>query len=82
MIDWEKQFPVAFVSRTDLVEAGIPKELVARLDDAAMGNLAKALGHVYGDHDYWQDFSESVEGIIFLTLTVKQEGAENEVRLP
>lgn len=75
MIDWKKQFPVAFVNRTDLVEAGISKELVAQLDDAAMENLAKALGHVYGDHDYWQDFPESVEGILFLTLTVKQEGA-------
>ena len=77
MIDWSKPFAVAFVTRNDLVKAGIPTHLVEDLNDEAMEQLAQALGHVYGDHDYWENFDESVEGILFLTLRIEPTEGES-----
>ena len=76
MIDWTKPFAVAFVTRNDLVQAGIPAKLVENLNDEAMEQFAKALGHVYGDHAYWHNFAESVEGILFLTLRIESTEGE------
>ena len=78
MIDWSKQFAVAFVTRNDLIKAGISAKLVENLNDEAMEQLAKAIGYVYGDHDYWEDFDECVESILFLTLRIESPEGEAE----
>lgn len=52
---WNKDFPIASVTRADLVSAGFSQEQVATLTDADMQEIAAAMADVYCDHGYWED---------------------------
>ena len=55
MIDWNKDFPISSVSRSDLVSAGFSQEQVASLTDDDKQEIAAAMADVYCDHGYWED---------------------------
>lgn len=60
---WHKGFEVSSVSRTDLVQAGFPPELAARLTDEQMEQIAAKMADYYADHGYCDHLIAAVEYI-------------------
>ena len=59
--DLEKSFPITSLCRQDLVEAGIPQETVARLDDTAMRAIAAAMEDTYIATKFEESLTYQVE---------------------
>lgn len=75
--DLLKPFPITSLSRQDLLEAGIPRETVLRLDDTTMKAIAAAMEDAYVS----LMFEESVQHQVERYLAKQQEGlvAQNAV---
>ncbi len=54
---WEQEYPVASITRENLVSDGFPHETVETLTDADMQEIASAMEDVYFDHGYWEDLA-------------------------
>mgnify|MGYP001395023946 CR=1 FL=1 len=55
MIDWEKEYPIASLTRADLEEAGFSDELIAKLTDEDMATIASKLEDTYRDNQLFID---------------------------
>jgi hypothetical protein len=55
MIDWQKEFTVASISREDFKTLGFTDERIARLTDAEIQQIARKMADLYSDHGYWDD---------------------------
>jgi hypothetical protein len=55
MIDWNKAFPISYVARADLRQAGFSEDLIARLTDCDMEEIASGMVDIYCDSRYWED---------------------------
>lgn len=76
---WNKDFPIASVTRADLVSAGFSQEQVATLTDADMQEIAAAMADVYCDHGYWEDL-ELCTNRILQTQEEEANGSEEPLR--
>ncbi len=60
----EKPFTISSVCRQDLVDAGIPRELVARLSDEDMEAIARRMGELYVEYgSFWEDIPTALESV-------------------
>jgi hypothetical protein len=68
MIDWDKAFPIASLSREDLKYAGVTEADIALLTDEDMVSLAGRLEDLYRDNQFAIDLETAVQ----LLLDVKK----------
>jgi len=61
--DFQKLFPVCSIAREDLVSAGFPKELLGKLDDGLMEDIAEKLGDALMDC-YWISLGVIIDEVI------------------
>ena len=57
----EKPFPITSLCRKDLVDAGIPREIVESLDDEAMAVIAARMEDDYVILSFWDSAKYHVE---------------------
>jgi len=60
MIDWEKSFPIASLSRTDLKEYGFTDAVIATLTDEDMAVIASKLEDTYRENQFYIDLEIEV----------------------
>lgn len=64
MIDWEKSFPIASLTRADLKEAGFSDEVIEMLTDEDMAVIASKLEDTYRDTQLYIDLEIEVNILI------------------
>jgi len=64
MIDWDKEFPIASLTRADLNEAGFSDELIAKLTDEDMLAIASKLEDTYRDNQLSIDLEIAVDHLL------------------
>lgn len=55
--DWQQGFPISFVTREDIVSAGFKHEVVEKLTNKDLQEIASAMEDSYCDHGYWEDLT-------------------------
>ncbi len=74
MIDWEKEFPIASLTRADLKEAGFSDHQIQLLTDEDMAMTASKLEDTYRDNQFGIDLEIEVH---LLLESRRQQGSEN-----
>ncbi len=60
----EKPFTITTVCRQDLVDAGIPPQVVAGLSDEDMTAIARRMGELYVEYGaFWEDIPTALESV-------------------
>jgi hypothetical protein len=76
MIDWNKSFPIASLSREDLKYAGFTKADIALITDEDMVSLAGRLEDLYRDNQFEIDLETAAS--LLLSCRKEEENAENK----
>lgn len=66
MIDWNKAFPIASVTRIDLLKWGVPEEQVSHLTDEDMASIAQKMAGLYlaDERGFWNDLEYVTKGML------------------
>ena len=75
MIDWEKQFPIAWINRADLTEFGFTDEQISSFfTDEVMAQIAATMQEGYYLHyPFWDDFRRAISAFIEVPHERKQD---------
>ena len=65
-IDWNKAFPIASVTRTDLLKWGFSEKKVSHLTDEEMTRIAQQMAGLYlaDERGFWSDLEYVVKGML------------------
>jgi hypothetical protein len=65
-LDWNKAFPIAGVTRIDLLKWGVPEEQVAQLTDEDMTSIAQRMAGLYlaDERGFWSDLEYVTQGML------------------
>ena len=80
---WNKDFPIACMTRADLVSAGFSQEQVTSLTDEDMQEIAQAMADIYCDCGYWEDLELCTNRVLEARKEEQPDGLpglEQEVR--
>jgi len=66
MSDWTKAFPIASVTRVDLLKWGFPEDHVAHLTDEDMTTIAQRMAGLYlaDERGFWSDLESVTKDIL------------------
>jgi hypothetical protein len=74
-INWEQQYPIAFINKADLTEFGYTDEQIAALfTDEIMAEIAANMGESYHmNFGFWEDFKRAIHVVLQYSFAWTQD---------